>query len=733
MRVPVYERQVDAEPLPEVRQRVGVDANNFLGGTGRVLAGTAEDVAGGFNHAVAEIYSKQLEEANQTRVQDTINQFELSRQNALFDPKQGAFAQKGAAVFSQENSKPLTDNVLDGLTQTASSLADNLGNEQQKAMFNQHVQQSLLQTRGQLIQHEGEQYRVYRAGVNEAAAATAVQGMQLNYNSPDLLKQYVGQIHAAHADLAGLQGLPVEAGAVKSKAVVSGALSNAFDAALLQNDHASATRILQQFSPELDTNDMFKMYGKLQAVNDAHAAYAIGNGIMDGIAPLMQTSPSDQAWNLVEQGESGGQHFAADGSVLTSPAGAKGVAQVMPETAPEAAKLAGLPWLPEVYNRGVTGDMAKDKEAEQYNRALGKAYFNEQLRAFHGDTRLAFAAYNAGAGAVREALDKSIKEGGNWLKFLPAETQQYVTAKQNALAAGEGQYKRPTLADVVQVTNQNIDQQYGESASPDLRKQILANVTQAYELQTQAIKQRDDEGVAEAYRQLQQNGGNYASLPVAVKSAIPPTKVDEVMAFGKKLAKGLEPETDWKRWTELMGDRTLLAKTNLFAERNRFSDEQYKQLVERQTGQKQPEAATRIQSNDAILRDMAHQAGIDTEARFSNGRLQNKDSFKQFGALQSQFIEKIRLAEQDRGGKPLTEDEVRKVAAGVFTPVHISPTGLFNDKDIAVGLLTPEQVKDVEVPEAERAAIVSRWQTLRGGVPSEDQVREVYLQRLRGG
>ncbi len=69
--------------------------------------------------------------------------------------------------------------------------------------------------------------------------------------------------------------------------------------------------------------------------------------------------------------ESGQRQFNPDGTPVTSPAGALGFAQVMPGTGPEAAKLAGLPW-----------DEERLKTDEGYNRALGNAYYDQQLKTF---------------------------------------------------------------------------------------------------------------------------------------------------------------------------------------------------------------------------------------------------------------------------------------------------------------------------------------------------------------
>ena len=110
--------------------------------------------------------------------------------------------------------------------------------------------------------------------------------------------------------------------------------------------------------------------------------------------------------------ESRGQQFDRNGRPLTSPKGAIGIAQIMPGTAPEAAKLAGLPY-----------DKTRLRTDKAYNLALGEAYFTKQLQDF-GDPRLAAAAYNAGPGAVRRALAKGGPDG--WINHVPRETQNYV-------------------------------------------------------------------------------------------------------------------------------------------------------------------------------------------------------------------------------------------------------------------------------------------------------------------
>lgn len=83
---------------------------------------------------------------------------------------------------------------------------------------------------------------------------------------------------------------------------------------------------------------------------------------------------------LVKQ-ESGGQQFGPDGSVLTSPKGARGIFQIMPGTA---------------------GDLGINPDDPAQNVQGGIRYLAQMGDRFK-DPQLALAAYNAGPGAVQKA------------------------------------------------------------------------------------------------------------------------------------------------------------------------------------------------------------------------------------------------------------------------------------------------------------------------------------------
>lgn len=158
----------------------------------------------------------------------------------------------------------------------------------------------------------------------------------------------------------------------------------------------------------------------------------------DGIVPAsfqrQPAAPSGDIFSKLIQAESSNRQLDRKGATITSPKGALGIAQVMPRTGPEAARLAGEEWSLDrlMYDR-------------DYNMKLGQAYFDKQMQDF-GDVAAALAAYNAGPGATRTALNEAKRTGRHFLSFLKPETQNYVAKilRGPPMAARGGRIERAT-------------------------------------------------------------------------------------------------------------------------------------------------------------------------------------------------------------------------------------------------------------------------------------------------
>lgn len=106
-----------------------------------------------------------------------------------------------------------------------------------------------------------------------------------------------------------------------------------------------------------------------------------------------------------------------------SPVGAKGLFQLMPDTAKELGLRTFLP----------------DERTDPAKSARAAARYLKQLHGRFGDWPLAIAAYNAGPGRIRRTLDaKKARTFGEIASALPNETRMYVPKVLATLAVRAG-------------------------------------------------------------------------------------------------------------------------------------------------------------------------------------------------------------------------------------------------------------------------------------------------------
>lgn len=421
-------RSVQVQEQPRERFRYA-ESRNFVGRAveqaGRALGDAAQDW-----DQVEAVYDTAAVKKLENSVTEAAREALWTGEDPYFN-KQG-FDAADARVSVEDRFKELREQAL---SQTK--------NDRQRNMLTAALDKRLGDNLVEVAKHATGQLNVELQKQTEARLVGFQQDAVQLYSDPekyaDNLAGGLAEINAL-ADQQGWSDARIDAAEEK---FVSGVHTAVITGRLTSDDIDGALGLLEKYRDDMEFNDVQSIESKLQpaiqyrqAEEDATVAMgAIPSPVVDADTPATSAGLSAQL-SAIESNESNGKQFTKSGKPLTSSAGAIGVMQVMPGTAPEAARLAGLAW-----------DERRYREDENYNRALGQAYYKEMLRTFGGDPIKAAAAYNAGPGSARRgtgvygAMAKARKAGepDNWVSYLPAETRDYVAKFQRkAGAASEG-------------------------------------------------------------------------------------------------------------------------------------------------------------------------------------------------------------------------------------------------------------------------------------------------------
>lgn len=659
--------------------------------------GQALQQAGG---QVARIALDIQQEANETRVIDAVTKAK-ERAFDLQYGEQGYLRAKGDAALRRPSGKMLPDEVDEQMGQVASEIETGLGNDAQRQAFRRQFDQMRVQLRGDAQRHVAQEFKTYQSGVFDAAAATAKRQISLSYNDladDGKVAEGVRTIQAAVKEKARLMGMPQTWADEQAILETSGAHRLAVKTALENGEVELASGYLTKFKDGMTADDILAVRGLVDKEMRTRVAVKTATGVVAELAPAMAPSEFDRLVGITMQTESGGRRFGKDGQLLTSPKGARGEMQVMPGTQRDP---------------GFGVKPAKDDSPEELAR-VGRDYLRAMLKRYDGDPAQAWAAYNAGPGAVDQALMRakaSPTPGASWLTFMPNETQAYVAKNLKALQDGFGAPPAPTLM----VVQDRVRAKFGPDADPLAVKAAVDHATNLWETVQKDKTQRDEQLLADAQRLLLSNGGNFSELPPSVRAALPPGKVDDLMAFSAKIAKGESVATDWSLYHRLATDPDLLQRTNLGALQHKLAPAEFKQLIGQQSELNKPDSTrrTELMSAKGTLDQMLRENGIDPSPKDTD-----KKGAARVGQFMAQFQERI-AAREARTGKKLGAAELREEAAALFQPVQV-PGRLFGTNDKFTAEVTAED--RVVVPVTERKTIEAALR--RAGRPVTDAAVE---------
>lgn len=371
-----------------------------------------------------DVFGQAKQRANVALTQDASLQLNAVGNDLLNNPDSGFMNLQGKNAIGKGQEYV---NQFDSQVQ---SIAASLPDEQARNAFLQHAQQQRIQFATTTGRHEIGQVRQYEAGMQEGTLrALSQQALSPGMFTPALMNARDSII--AYGKAQGQSDEEIESNFVQWREQAANRASEAWYTPTYQ----------QMMGPE----------GKIEVTD---------------------TPNESQLFSAMIWHESGGNQYGKDGAPLVSPKGAVGVAQVMEDTGPEAARLAGVPW-----------DRDKWLNDPRYNAKLGQAYFGAQMKKYDNNPVLAVAAYNAGPGAV----DGWIKQLGDprtgavsneqFAAAIPYdETRNYVAKVTSSAPAIPGTATMGNL----------INQPFWDAMSPQNKSAMMSKVAGMYDMQAAA-------------------------------------------------------------------------------------------------------------------------------------------------------------------------------------------------------------------------------------------------------
>lgn len=654
------------------------------------------------------------QQANRLRVDGALNTIREKTLRLTFDREEGFSNLKGIQALERPGGKPLAEEYGERLQKSIADTASTLGNDAQRQAFIAQSSDLLGTFKGKLIQHEAQEFKNHALSESEGIMRTAQREISLNYKEIHTVLEAQERIRAEVYRQQQLLGKSAQWGEATARTMTSEAHRLALLSALEQNDSIYADAYLKRFSEQMNADDILTVRGHITKAVDAQFGQVAAVEAMTRIQPRIQVGEAERAYNILLDAESGRRQFDATGEPLTSSKGAVGIAQVMRETGPEAAKLARLPW-----------DEARWKNDPEYNRALGLAYFQKQLQDNGGDLAMAYAAYNAGPGALTQAFKKAgLKENADrpWIDFLPEETQRYVASNVAAFGAGKGQPERATF--------QELDSQLRADPRlmnhPERYRIARTEAAHLFDDQTKAIKQHEETAVANAMRGLIQNEGRYSDLPLSVRAALPPDKVNDLLNFGQKISKGDDTTSLWL-YNRLANEPAYLAGLSddaFFALRRELSVADFKHFShERAKINGTAQGLKEIED----LNSNAIKQGLDNRLRMLqiNPNPQNgkTEEVAQVGAIR-QFVNQSLLVAQRETGHKFTHAEIEKHLDDLVARNAIAQSWWWFSSDSSKALF---KFKSGNIPDQDKNAIKDAFRKQGIDDPTEGQILNTYF------
>lgn len=699
--------------LPEYQQ---TQRSQGMPSSGFSTQATPEAFGAGIGRAVGDVANVLVEQAKRDKdAADTAAVMEADRKLADWEISK-VYGDDGALRKKGRDTLGLPKQLSDDFDAFTGEVAGSLANDTQRQAFANLSASRRPSLQRTLYAHSAQEMDSFYDQETKGYLDTSRNAAALNYNNPQRVQAEIERGSRAVLANAVQKGLPPEA----TKAALQQFTSMVHkDVALrmMDADPLAAKQYVDKNIDSFEAGDLIQLQRTLDPAVTRVQGQQAGDAIYQGSQPA--TAGGNALFRAIIGAESNGQQLGKDGKPLTSPKGAVGIAQVMPDTAPEAARLAGLPW-----------DARRYKTDPEYNRALGAAYFGKMQKDFGGNPVLAVAAYNAGPGMVSDWINGTNNTGknGSGLKIgdprkgeisaaefarrIPfAETRNYV-AKVVAAAGGAGGERSLT----------SMLAQADKIQDPEQRRIAQAQIKERYQLDKAAKEEQYQQNLVAAQGVAYSKPGGWRDIPASNWAALKPDD-------RAKLVQGAPKSSDPDTLLYLQNNPTMWQAGQIERYRPLLSEKDYRALYAKGNGQDAEAKILKATIDADQFNNALSQAGLSDLL----GAKKGSDEQATLLDLRAKF-EQVIDAEQSTKKRALTLDEKNALLTQLIKPVKVRMVRsgtLFGwgDGDTAPEERRAFQVKNprnIIIPPEARAKISADMKA-RGITPTNDRVLTAYL------
>lgn len=687
-----------------------------------------------------------LERANTVRVNEALNTARRAALDLEYG-EDGFRARRGEQALPDAfDGQPLSEAYGIRYDDTVRQIETSLGNDAQRQAFRASAQQLGMSFRQQATAHESGEFLRHEQSVIDGGITLGMDEAATAWDTPERARAALANVRALTIEKVDrFGGLSATEQTAFGNAAVSTGVERLVKAAADAGNLTLAQSYAAEYDDILSATSRTNIAGIITPALEAQQAQSIidrftrpGTSGPDGSALAQTPTNRRVAFSIAVGSESNNRQTNAAGGVLTSPVGARGVAQLMPGTATYVANRIGRPELAALSSQPTDA-------GREANYLLGEAYFNEQVDAFGGDVRKGWAAYNAGprwvtAAQARAAAAEPGTQQADWFWQLNndgrtaanrRQTEDYVTKNWSQYQAQQGGGAAAPITEIpLSQVLANADAALGPNANSRVRAQVRAGITANYNLARQEEEQGEAERVEAVQTALIANGGRMDLLSASQRAAIPAGEYDSVVNFAKTISAPSAVETPDALYYELQDDQLLgaMSDTQFLALRAVVSESDWRSAANRRQALRNP-SPTRENDPGTLPRESLTRV-VDpllVELGLTPGT-KNVEERRRIGSVM-RYVDQVVLDAQRAAGGRFNDQQLRDLVIPLFAQETVIRRGLGGTSEAPLLGATASMIRRGGAWPAIEAELAASG----NNNPTDTDIEVAYYRRLTTG